>query len=177
MSHLNVLILSVSVSTLGITKNDFSRGHLNTRGGRCQREGPGNLAQTLLRWWRAQRCQEGSGQGRGVRGGENGLFADPRRDIRRASHGLCNDHWTAAGQRKPGQGNLSASQKQRNRRNSRVRARVVHIFRIIKCQFGYRKARYKGLAKNRAQVLSLVALTNLPAAGRYISVAPIWMAS
>ena len=78
--------------------------------------------------------------------------------------------------RKPGRGNLSASQKQRNRRNSRVRARGEHVFRIIKCQFGYRKVRYKGLAKNRAQVMSLVALANLPAAGRYISVAPIWMA-
>ena len=52
---------------------------------------------------------------------------------------------------------------------SRVRARVAHVFRIIKCQssassaepFGYRKVRYKGLAKNRAQVLSLVALANI----------------
>ena len=63
--------------------------------------------------------------------------------------------------RKPGRGNLSASQKQRNRRHSRVRARVEHIFRILKCQFGYRKVRYKGLAKNRAQVLSLVTLANI----------------
>ena len=38
---------------------------------------------------------------------------------------------------------------------------MEHIFRIIKCQFGYRKLRYKGLAKNRAQVMSLVALANL----------------
>ena len=65
------------------------------------------------------------------------------------------------GRRKPGRGNLSASQKQRNRRNSRVRARVAHLFRIIKCQFEYRKVRYKGLAKNRAQVMSLVALANI----------------
>ena len=35
-----------------------------------------------------------------------------------------------AGKRKPGQGNLSASQKKRNRRNSRVRVRVEHVFRI-----------------------------------------------
>ena len=35
-----------------------------------------------------------------------------------------------AGKRKPGQGNLSASQKKRNRRNSRVRARAEHVFRI-----------------------------------------------
>jgi IS5 family transposase len=30
-----------------------------------------------------------------------------------------------------------------------------------KCQFGYRKVRYKGLAKNTAQVVTLFALTNL----------------
>ena len=56
---------------------------------------------------------------------------------------------------------VDATLKQRNRRHSRVRARVAHVFRIIKCQFGYRKVRYKGLAKNRAQVMSLVALANL----------------
>ena len=63
--------------------------------------------------------------------------------------------------RKPGRGNLSVSQKKRNRRHARVRARVEHLFRIIKCQFGYRKVRYKGLAKNQAQVMSLVALANI----------------
>ena len=69
--------------------------------------------------------------------------------------------WCVNDKRKPGQGNLSASQKKRNRRNSRVRARVEHVFRIIKCQFGYRKVRYKGLAKNKAQVMSLMALANV----------------
>ena len=38
--------------------------------------------------------------------------------------------WCVNDKRKPGQGNLSASQKKRNRRNSRVRARVEHVFRI-----------------------------------------------
>ncbi len=42
-----------------------------------------------------------------------------------------------------------------------MRARVEHLFRILKCQFGYRKLRYKGLAKNRNQVMSLMALANL----------------
>ena len=69
--------------------------------------------------------------------------------------------WYVNDKRKPGRGNLSASRKQRNRRHSRVRARVAHVFRIIKCQFGYRQVRYKGLAKNRAQVMSLVALADL----------------
>nr|WP_019866497.1 transposase [Methylovulum miyakonense] len=40
-------------------------------------------------------------------------------------------------------------------------ARVEHIFRIIKCQFGFRKNRYRGLAKNASQVSLLVGLANL----------------
>jgi transposase, IS5 family len=56
---------------------------------------------------------------------------------------------------------LSSSQKKRNRRNSSVRARVEHLFRVVKRQFGYVKTRYRGLAKNKAQVLALIGLANL----------------
>ncbi|MGA9343406.1 MAG: IS5 family transposase [Rhodanobacteraceae bacterium] len=42
-----------------------------------------------------------------------------------------------------------------------IRARVEHPFRVIKRQFGYQKVRFKGLAKNTAQVLTLFALSNL----------------
>ncbi|WP_372360289.1 IS5 family transposase [Xanthomonas axonopodis pv. poinsettiicola] len=42
-----------------------------------------------------------------------------------------------------------------------VRAKVEHPFRVIKRQFGYTKVRYRGLAKNTAQVLTLFALSNL----------------
>jgi IS5 family transposase len=44
---------------------------------------------------------------------------------------------------------------------ARVRAKVEHPFRIIKIQFGFIKARYKGMAKNRAQLHMLCALANL----------------
>ncbi|WP_256723297.1 IS5 family transposase [Xanthomonas oryzae] len=55
-----------------------------------------------------------------------------------------------------------------------LHAKVEHLFRVIKRQFGYAKVRYRGLAKNTAQVLTLFALSNLwltrkelmPAAGR-----------
>jgi len=57
--------------------------------------------------------------------------------------------------------NLSASQKKRNRKISKIRSKVEHCFRVIKCQFGYRKAKYKGLAKNEAQMFTLLALTNI----------------
>jgi IS5 family transposase len=42
-----------------------------------------------------------------------------------------------------------------------VRSKVEHPFRVIKRQFGYHKARFKGLLKNTAQVLTLFALSNL----------------
>lgn len=88
--------------------------------------------------------------------GDSGYAGDKRkRAARQAGH-----HWCVNDKRKPGR-NLSSSQKKRNRRYSSVRARIEHLFRIIKCQFGYRKTRYRGLKKNRAQVMSLMALANL----------------
>ena len=42
-----------------------------------------------------------------------------------------------------------------------LRAKVEHPFRVVKRQFGYTKVRYRGLAKNAAQVLTLFALSNL----------------
>jgi len=69
-------------------------------------------------------------------------------------------YWAVKDQRKPGR-QLSASQKQRNWRHGAVRAKVEHVFRVLKCQFGYRRVRYRGIAKNAAQVFSLLALANL----------------
>jgi IS5 family transposase len=67
---------------------------------------------------------------------------------------------------------LSGSQRKRNKKHASVRAKVEHVFRIVKCQFGYRKTRYKGLAKNAAQVFSLMALANLyQARGQLLAVA------
>jgi len=42
-----------------------------------------------------------------------------------------------------------------------VRAKVEHPFRVIKCQFAFTKVRYKVLAKNTAQMVTLFALKNL----------------
>jgi IS5 family transposase len=49
-----------------------------------------------------------------------------------------------------------------------VRAKVEHPFRVIKCQFGFTKVRYKGLAKNTAQLVTLFALSNLWMARRQL---------
>jgi IS5 family transposase len=64
---------------------------------------------------------------------------------------------------------LTVRQRARNRRFGKVRAKVEHVFRVLKCQFGYRKVRYRGLAKNAAQVFSLLALANLYLARRTIA--------
>ena len=36
-----------------------------------------------------------------------------------------------------------------------IRAKVEHPFRVIKCQFGFTKVRYKGLEKNTHEVKKL----------------------
>lgn len=56
---------------------------------------------------------------------------------------------------------LSSSQKKRNRKLSSARAIVEHPFQVIKCQWNYRKARYRGLAKNTGQLHLLFGLYNL----------------
>ena len=97
-------------------------------------------------------------------------------------------HWSAIGQSGNGDGYVSAAREaafseegkvwgvmrkapkggllhpvdaQINRIIAMVRAKVEHPFRVIKRQFGYVKARYRGLAKNRAQLFTLFALGNL----------------
>ena len=42
-----------------------------------------------------------------------------------------------------------------------VRAKVEHSFRVIKRQFGHSKVRYRGIAKNTAQLMTLFALSNI----------------
>jgi IS5 family transposase len=49
----------------------------------------------------------------------------------------------------------------KNRNKSRVRAKVEHVFGVMKNIFGFRKVRYRGLEKNRHRVEVLAALTNL----------------
>jgi len=68
--------------------------------------------------------------------------------------------WAVKEKAKPGRP-LTKRQRVRNRRFGKVRAKVEHVFRVVKCQFGYRKVRYRGIAKNGAQVFALLALANL----------------
>jgi len=56
---------------------------------------------------------------------------------------------------------LTQRQKARNRRLSRVRAVVEHPFLVVKRLWGHAKVRYRGLAKNLAQMYTLFGLANL----------------
>jgi transposase, IS5 family len=47
------------------------------------------------------------------------------------------------------------------RTKASIRAKVEHPFRVLKQQFGHVKVRYRGLAKNTAQLHTLFALSNL----------------
>jgi IS5 family transposase len=49
-----------------------------------------------------------------------------------------------------------------------IRAKVEHPFRVLKRQFGFTKVRYRGLAKNTAQIVTLFALSNLWTARRQL---------
>ena len=66
----------------------------------------------------------------------------------------------------PKGGTLRPIDQDINRIIAMVRARVEHPFRVLKRQFGYLKARYRGLNTNRAQLFTLFALGNLFLVGR-----------
>ena len=51
---------------------------------------------------------------------------------------------------------------------AQTRSKVEHPFRVIKRQFGYTKVRFRGLAKNTVQMVTLFALSNLWMARRYL---------
>jgi transposase, IS5 family len=88
--------------------------------------------------------------------GDKGYASDARKRAAEAAGVL----WAVKEKAKPGRG-ITQRQRARNRRFGRVRAKVEHVFRVLKCQFGYRKVRYRGIAKNGAHVFALLALANL----------------
>lgn len=58
-------------------------------------------------------------------------------------------------------GRVDEVEKAKNRNKSRVRAKVEHVFGVIKNIFGFRKTRYRGLAKNLHRLEVTAALANL----------------
>ena len=65
-------------------------------------------------------------------------------------------------------GRRKAAVQKREHRKASVRAKVEHPFRVIKRQFGLMKVRFRGLAKNTAHVVTLLALSNLWMARRQL---------
>lgn len=56
---------------------------------------------------------------------------------------------------------LTEYDKRINRSRSRVRARVEHVFHVVKRLWGFTKVRYRGLAKNTTRAWTVFALANL----------------
>jgi IS5 family transposase len=63
---------------------------------------------------------------------------------------------------------LTEAEHATNRSKSKVRARVEHVFGVIKRVFGYNKVRYRGLDKNAQALFVLSALANLFMARRQL---------
>jgi transposase, IS5 family len=63
---------------------------------------------------------------------------------------------------------LTAAQRARNRRFSRVRAIGEHPYLVVKWLWGHAKVRYRGIAKNLAQMTVLFALANLYRVRRHL---------
>ncbi|MBO2639297.1 IS5 family transposase [Shewanella algae] len=81
---------------------------------------------------------------------------------------LCHvsEDWLIA--ERPGKVNALKKHPRKNKLTTRyaylkasIRAKVEHLFRIVKCQFGFVKVRYKGQAKNDSQLAMLFPLANL----------------
>ena len=103
-----------------------------------------------------------------VHGEETDVFADAGYQGvgKRAETQDIKTHWHVA--MRPGKRKvldkstpMGAILDQLEQAKARIRAKVEHPFRVIKRQFGHVKVRYRGLAKNTAQLHTLFALSNL----------------
>ena len=56
---------------------------------------------------------------------------------------------------------LSNKQRAHNKKTSSVRSMVEHPFHTLKCKWGHRKTRYRGIFKNKMQLFTIFALSNL----------------
>ena len=59
------------------------------------------------------------------------------------------------------QGQVDEAARTKNRNKSRIRARVEHVFCVVKRLWGFSKVRYRGLAKNATRAFTALALANI----------------
>ncbi len=64
-------------------------------------------------------------------------------------------------QRTRHKGIVDEAMKAKNRNKSRIRARVEHVFGVVKRLWGFGKVRYRGLAKNATRAFTALALANI----------------
>jgi len=107
------------------------------------------------------------GEERAVLADAGYIGVEKRAEIR-AQHSLVEFHVAAKRGRVKAmaEGALKEAVLALEKLKAQLRARVEHPFHIIKNLFRHRKARYRGLAKNLAQLQSLFALANLVIAKR-----------
>lgn len=60
-----------------------------------------------------------------------------------------------------GRGEVDEVRRAKNRNKSRIRARVEHVFCVVKRLWGFAKVRYRGLAKNATRAFTALALANI----------------
>lgn len=58
-------------------------------------------------------------------------------------------------------GQVDEATRLKNRNKSRIRARVEHVFGVVKRLWGFNKVRYRGLAKNATRAFTALALANI----------------
>jgi transposase, IS5 family len=58
-------------------------------------------------------------------------------------------------------GEIDETTRSKNRNKSRIRARVEHVFAVVKRLWGFSKVRYRGLAKNATRAFTALALSNI----------------
>jgi IS5 family transposase len=58
-------------------------------------------------------------------------------------------------------GEVDEVKRAKNRSKSKIRARVEHVFALVKRLWGFTKVRYRGLAKNASRAFTALALANL----------------
>jgi len=97
-----------------------------------------------------------------LHGQEKAIFGDKGYVGKEDKH-LARDaevYWGVLDRRGPNK-KLSLKQKKRNKKLSKIRAKVEHPFRIVKSVWGHNKTRYRGLEKNKSHFKMLFALSNL----------------
>lgn len=58
--------------------------------------------------------------------------------------------------------------RRKNRNKSKIRARVEHVFAVVKRLWGFTKVRYRGLAKNATRAFTALALANIYLSRRHL---------